>query len=146
MGTAMQTKVKISIVLATAAVGFATVMVVLAPSDQDEEKIITLGAALSASGRYEVSGNDTYNGYELAVDRINQAGGVRVDGEKYILKIESYDDKSDPTRGNRLAERLIIEDGIRFMLGPYSSEMTKAVAGVTEHYKIPLVEAEGAAP
>ena len=144
MGTAMQTKVKISIVLATAAVGFATVMVVLAPSDQDEEKIITLGAALSASGRYKVSGNDTYNGYELAVDRINQAGGVRVDGEKYILKIETYDDKSDPARGSKIAERLIIEDGIKFMLGPYSSEMTKAVVGVTEHFKVPLVEAEGA--
>ena len=140
MGAATQMKGKISIVLATAAVGFATVMALLAPSDQDEEKVITLGAALSASGRYKVSGNNTYNGYELAVDRINQAGGVRVDGEKYILKIESYDDKSDPARGNRLAERLIIEDGIRFMLGPYSSEMTKAVAGVTEHYKIPLVE------
>ena len=30
------------------------------------------------------------------------------------------------------------------MLGPYSSGLTKAIAPVTEQYKIPMVEAEGA--
>lgn len=105
---------------------------------------ITLGAVLSSTGKYEVNGNNTYNGYEIAIDRINQAGGVRVRGKLYQLELDSYDDKSDPAQGSRLAEHLIKEDGVKYMLGPYSSEMTKAVARVTENYKIPLVEAEGA--
>jgi branched-chain amino acid transport system substrate-binding protein len=105
---------------------------------------ITLGAVLSSSGRFNVNGGNTYNGYELAIQRINEAGGVSVQGKKFVLTIETYDDKSDPARANRLTERLIKEDQITFMLGPYSSELTKAVANVTEDYKIPLVEAEGA--
>ncbi len=105
---------------------------------------ITLGAVLSSTGKYATNGNNTYNGYELAIERINEAGGIKVRGRIYMLKFDSYNDKSDPARGNKLAERLIREDGIKFMLGPYSSEMTKAVARVTENYKIPLVEAEGA--
>jgi branched-chain amino acid transport system substrate-binding protein len=43
-----------------------------------------------------------------------------------------------------LAERLISQDKVQYMLGPYSSGMTKAIAPVTEKYKIPMVEAEGA--
>ena len=39
---------------------------------------------------------------------------------------------------------MVKQDGVEFMLGPYSTTMTKAVAPVTEKYKVPMVEAEGA--
>jgi branched-chain amino acid transport system substrate-binding protein len=71
-------------------------------------------------------------------------GGVKVGGKSYKLKVVYYDDESTPARGAQLAERLIKQDGVKFMLGPYSSGLTKAVAPVTEKYKIPMVEAEGA--
>jgi branched-chain amino acid transport system substrate-binding protein len=132
--------------------GFVLVVLVLAVAaatipreDGFKNGTITLGAVLSFEGRYEINGDNTYNGYELAVERINTSGGVSVDGREYRLKIKYYDDKSDPTLGAELAERLIKQDGIKFMLGPYSSEMTKHVAQVTQNYKVPLVEAEGAA-
>lgn len=135
--------------LAAAALAVAVIATVgiwlLAPTPDDEDNIITLGTALSFSGKYSASGNNTFNGYELAIKRINEAGGVQVSGEKYTLKIASYDDKSDPLRATELVERFITVDGIQLMLGPYSSELTKAVAEVTKFHKIPLVEAEGAA-
>jgi branched-chain amino acid transport system substrate-binding protein len=56
-----------------------------------------------------------------------------------------YDDESTPARGAQLAERLINQDGIKFLLGAYSSGLTKAIAPVTEKYKVPHVEANGAA-
>ncbi len=105
---------------------------------------ITLGAALSASGRYAVNGKHTKNGYELAVKRINAQGGVKVGGKTYMLKVKYYDDESKPAYGAQLAERLILQDKIRFMLGPYSSGMTKAVAPITERYKVLMVEGNGA--
>jgi branched-chain amino acid transport system substrate-binding protein len=61
------------------------------------------------------------------------------------LKIIYYDDESTPLRTAQLAERLINQDGVKYMLGPYSSATTKAIAPITEKYKIPMVEAEGAA-
>lgn len=65
-------------------------------------------------------------------------------GKTYKLAIKYYDDESTPARGAQLAERLIKQDGIKFMLGPYSSGLTKAIAPVTEKFKIPMVEGNGA--
>ena len=53
--------------------------------------------------------------------------------------------KSTPARAAQLTERLIDQDGVQFMLGPYGSGLTKAVAPITEKFKVPMVEANGAA-
>lgn len=105
---------------------------------------IVLGSALSETGKYSTNGIHAKNGYNIAVDLINKTGGVKVGGKAYKLRIVYYDDESTPARGAQLAERLIKQDGVKYMLGPYSSGLTKAIAPVTEKYRIPMVEAEGA--
>ena len=105
---------------------------------------IVLGAAVSLTGKYSTNGEHTKNGYNMAVDRINDMGGVTVGGKSYKFDIIYYDDESDSSRAAQLAERLIKQDGVEFMLGPYSSGLTKAMAPVTEENKIPMVEANGA--
>ena len=109
-----------------------------------EGDTIFLGAAVSLTGKYTTAGNHTQKGYELAVKTINAKGGVKVGGKSYKLKVKYYDDESTPARGAQLAERLIQQDGVTFLLGPYSSGLTKAIAPVTEKYKIPMVEGNGA--
>ena len=109
-----------------------------------EGDTIILGSAISLTGKYSTNGVHAQNGYEFAVKKINDAGGVSVGGKSYKFKIVYYDDESTPARGAQLAERLISQDGIQYMLGPYSSGLTKAIAPVTEKYQIPMVEAEGA--
>ena len=110
-----------------------------------EGDTIVLGSAISFTGKYSSNGIHAKNGYNLAVKRINETGGVKVGGKTYKFKIIYYDDESTPARGAQLAERLIKQDGVKFMLGPYSSGLTKAIAPVTEKHKIPMVESEGAA-
>jgi len=105
---------------------------------------IELGAAVSITGKYSTNGKHTQNGYDLAVKIINDKGGVKLGGKSYKIKIKYYDDESTPARGAQLAERLIKQDGIKFILGPYSSGLTKAMVSVTEKYKVPMVEANGA--
>jgi len=109
-----------------------------------EGDTIILGSAISFTGKYSTNGIHAKNGYELAIKKINEGGGVKVGGKSYMLKVIYYDDESTPARGAQLAERLIKQDGVQFMLGPYSSGLTKAIAPVTEKHKIPMVEAEGA--
>ena len=116
----------------------------LPASAKVEGDTIVLGSAISLTGKYSTNGIHAQNGYDLAVQRINEMGGVKVGGKSYKLKVVYYDDESTPARGAQLAERLIKQDGVQFMLGPYSSGLTKAIAPVTEKYKIPMVEAEGA--
>ena len=112
-------------------------------SKVEGDKII-LGAAVSLTGKYSTNGKHTQNGYNLAVKRINQMGGVKVGGKSYKFNIIYYDDESNSGRAAQLAERLIKQDGVKFMLGPYSSGLTKAIAPITEENKIPMVEANGA--
>ncbi len=109
-----------------------------------EGDTITLGSSISLTGKYATNGLHTQRGYDYAVKIINNAGGVKVGGKSYKLAVKYYDDESTPARGAQLAERLIQQDGIEFMLGPYSSGMTKAVAAVSEKFGVPMVEAEGA--
>ncbi len=115
-----------------------------AASAKVEGDTIVLGAAVSVTGKYSTNGKHTMNGYNLAIETINAAGGVEVAGKTYKLEIVYYDDESTPARGAQLAERLISQDGIKFLLGPYSSGLTKAIAPVTEKYGIPMVEGNGA--
>ncbi len=115
-----------------------------APAGGPEADTIALGAAVSLTGKYSTNGKNTKDGYDLAVERINELGGVKVGGKSYKLKVIYYDDESTSARGAQLVERLISQDGVQFVLGPYSSALTKAIAPVTEKYKIPMVEANGA--
>ena len=105
---------------------------------------ITLGSAISLTGKYATNGVHAKNGYEYAIRKIDEAGGIEIDGKCYTFEVIYYDDESKGDRGATLAERLINQDKVQYMLGPYSSGLTKAIAPVTEQYKIPMVEAEGA--
>ncbi|MCH1483878.1 MAG: ABC transporter substrate-binding protein, partial [Alphaproteobacteria bacterium] len=106
---------------------------------------ITLGSSISLTGKYATNGLHTQRGYDFAVQTINDAGGVTVGGKSYKLAVKYYDDESTPARAAQLAERLIQQDGVEYMLGPYSSGMTKAIAPVSEKFGVPMIEAEGAA-
>ena len=108
------------------------------------DDVITLGAAVSITGQYATNGKNTKDGYDLAVKVINDKGGIQVAGKTYKLAIKYYDDESTPARGAQLVERLISQDDIKFLLGPYSSGLTKAIAPVTEKYQVPMIEANGA--
>jgi branched-chain amino acid transport system substrate-binding protein len=109
-----------------------------------EGDTIILGSSISLTGKYATNGLHTQRGYDYAVKVINEAGGVKVGGKSYKLAVKYYDDESTPARGAQLAERLIQQDGVDYMLGPYSSGMTKAIAPVSEKFGVPMVEAEGA--
>ena len=100
-----------------------------------EGDYIVLGSAISLTGKYSSNGVHTQNGYNMAVDRINKMGGVKVGGKSYKFEIIYYDDESNPKRAAQLAERLIKQDGVHYMLGPYSSGLTKAIAPRTRNIK-----------
>ena len=122
----------------------ATFSLLMSPAAMAACGEIVLGSAISLTGKYATNGIHAKNGYEYAIQVIKDNGGVMVDGKCYNFKVIYYDDESKGDRGATLAERLISQDKVQYMLGPYSSGMTKAIAPVTEKYKIPMIEAEGA--
>ena len=134
-------KILIALVVAVAAVGLVVASPAVAKVEGDT---IVFGAAVSFTGKYSTNGKHTKNGYDLAVKRLNEMGGVKVGNKTYKIKIKYYDDESTPARSGQLAERLIKQDGIKFILGPYGSGPTKGMAPITEKHKISMIEGNGA--
>ncbi len=107
-------------------------------------KVIKLGCAISFTGAQSRSGKLYRDSYDMAVETINKNGGVKVGNEAYQLEIVYYDDKSDPTESSKLVEKLIAEDKVNFLLGPYSSGITIPDSLVAQRYRIPMIEGGGA--
>ena len=101
---------------------------------------VLVGGAISQTGRYAEPAGRQVNSIKLWVDEVNARGGLL--GHKVQLLL--LDDKSDTQTAIKLYEKLITEDKVDLILGPYSSGITEAVANVTERYKMPFV-AYGAA-
>jgi len=106
---------------------------------------IVFGAAISITGKTAKEGEYTRDGYQFAIDKINELGGIKVGGKSYKVALKYYDDETKPERTAQLIEKLINEDKVNFLLGPYGSSPTGTAAPIAERYKIPMVEANGAA-
>lgn len=101
---------------------------------------IVLGAAISLSGKYSLSGEQTKNGYDFAVKKINEIGGVKVGGKTYQLEIQYYDDESNPLKAIALAGRLIQHEGIEFLLGNSNLNSSMAVAEEIKKFSVPMID------
>jgi branched-chain amino acid transport system substrate-binding protein len=106
---------------------------------------VVLGTAISQTGKYAREGKFYVDAYQLTVDAINKAGGVKVGGKPYKLSLKMYDDQSDPNLAVRLFTKLVTSDKVNFLLGPYSSGITIPASAVSEKYEIPMVQGGGAA-
>ncbi len=92
---------------------------------------ILIGATMSETGAFSAQGLAARNGYLLFQDHINEQGGILGRKVRFII----YDDKSDTDTAAALYERLITEDGVDLVMGPYGSTLTEAVAPVTERHR-----------
>src|SRR5919108_2866411 len=92
---------------------------------------IRIGASLSLTGTYAEPGRFQSEGYKLCEKDLNAKGGVL--GRKVETVV--YDDQSMPATGVRLYEKLITEDKVDAVMGPYSSAISEAVANLPRKYK-----------
>ena len=106
---------------------------------------IVFGSAVSLTGSLAKEGHLTQEGYEFWKNYVNSHGGIKVASKPYRVDIKYYDDESKPANAAQLAERLIDQDHVNFILGPYGSGTAFTVAQMVERKKIPMVEGNGAA-
>lgn len=110
----------------------------------DFDGTIVLGAAVSETGKYAREGKDTRQGYNTWLDWVNnEYGGIKVGDLRYRVEIVYYDDEGDPDTAANLVERLITEDKVDFLLGPYSSGLTMGASAIAERYNMIMVEGNG---
>jgi len=101
------------------------------PWGSEAQQPIRIGSSLSLTGKYALQGGYAREGYLLYQKHVNQKGGVLGRSVEFVI----YDDGSDEKTAVRLYEKLIAEDKVDAVMGPYSSPITDAVADVTEKHR-----------
>jgi branched-chain amino acid transport system substrate-binding protein len=96
---------------------------------------IVVGHYGSMTGSEATFGRSTDNGIRLAVDEINEAGGVN--GKK--IRVITYDDKGDAREAGTAVTRLIAKDGVVAVLGEVASSLSLVGAPVCQENGIPMV-------
>ncbi len=102
---------------------------------------IRIGMSLSQTGPYAAPGQNHLRARQLCVKHANEKGGVL----GRTLKLVVEDDRSEPATAVRLYEKLISQDKVDAILGPYNSTLVEAVADVSEKYRMPMVAPAGTA-
>lgn len=119
--------------------------VVAPPGPQGFDGTLRFGATVSDTGRYALEGRDVRRGYDVWLDWVNNGhGGVRVGDRRLRAEIVYYNDESDPGKAAALTERLIVDDEVEFLLGPFSSGLNAAASAIAERHRTIIVTGNAA--
>src|SRR4030081_1975318 len=114
------------------------VMGISAP-DARAADVVKIGAPLALTGplAYEPKKQNVI--WKMWLAKANAAGGINVGGKKLKAELVIYDYQSDGQRAGQLAEKLITDDKVDFLLAPFGSGHTKIVATIAERYETPVL-------
>jgi branched-chain amino acid transport system substrate-binding protein len=96
---------------------------------------VRIGVTTILSGQYADRGQSEQYGVELALERINEAGGV------LGRPVEAFygDNAADPATGIAATKRLIEEQHVPVLLGALWTPVTHAIMPIVAEAKVPLV-------
>lgn len=97
---------------------------------KDSDKPIVVGSTLSLTGAFAATGQIHKIAGEEFVDRLNAAGGLL--GRKVEWKV--VDDQSDQAKVSQLYERLISQDKVDLILGPYATPNILSAMAVAQRH------------
>jgi branched-chain amino acid transport system substrate-binding protein len=110
--------------------------------DSGSDDTITIGISLPLTGDFSEPGKGVERGYEAWAQYVNENGGLL--GKQVELKI--LDDQSNADRVASDYEKLINQDGVDLVFGPFSTRLVVPAAQVAQDYGFLFVEPAGAAP
>ena len=113
---------------------FCTLALTLAVGAQSAETI-KIGTSQSLTGHYKEFGTEQLRGLQMWVADINARGALL--GKP--VELVHYDDESNAARSAQLYGRLIEQDQVDLLAGPYSSELTLEASNVAETHNLPMV-------
>ena len=111
------------------------------PAAAESDDPITIGISLPLTGDFSEPGKGVQSGYEAWAEWTNDNGGLL--GRPVELTI--LDDQSNADRVTADYEKLINQDGVDLVFGPFSTRLVVPAAQVAQDYGFLFVEPAGAA-
>lgn len=103
--------------------------------DQADEDTIKIGSMFELTGSAAAYGTSMNNAVHLAVDEINEAGGI----DDKEIQIVEYDTKSDETEAASLTTRLSTRDQVTAIVGPALTGAMQAAIPNANANKVPVL-------
>jgi len=103
---------------------------------------LLIGITADASGQYANSGDSDKRGIIMAIDEANARGGVLGRPVKYV----HMDTETTPATGSRVAERMIKQDKVAFIVGGVSSGVANAISQVAQKYGVIYLNTNSSSP
>ncbi|MBI5258553.1 MAG: ABC transporter substrate-binding protein [Burkholderiales bacterium] len=97
-----------------------------------QQEVLKIGALVTLSGAGAAWGSGMLHAAELAAEDFNSKGGLEVGGKKYKVEVVAYDDKYQANEAVTVANRLVFEDKVKFIVGPVGSAPVLAIQPITE--------------
>lgn len=114
------------------------------PLSAAQAQDIVLGASVQLTGPLANTGRYYRDAYQITVDKINAAGGVKIGNQTHKLALKLYDNQSDVNLSVRQYTQLLTQDKVNLLLGPFASNFAIADSAVSEKYRVPMVQGGGA--
>lgn len=96
---------------------------------------LLIGSISALTGAGSPWGMAVAAGPQLAADEVNAAGGLKVGDKVYQVKVIAYDEQYKAADAVAAYNRLVNQDGVKFVIGPLSSSGTMAVKEMVEDNK-----------
>lgn len=100
---------------------------------------VTIGATLPLTGPLQAFGTSLQAGYQLAVDEVNEAGGLEIDGQQRQVELVIQDNASTGDTASEQARDLILEEEAVALLGPATPPLSIPVSVVADQLEVPTV-------
>lgn len=105
---------------------------------------ITFAAPVSQTGAFgQAEGLYTLQGYKFCVQVINSEGGIKFGGQSHTINLVTQDDQSVAATSAQIVDQFN-DQGYKFILSPYGSGGTTAVAPVVERNGQLMADSNGA--
>ncbi len=109
-------------------------------------EVLKIGVPQPLSGGGAPWGVPVDRGVRLAAHDINEAGGIHAGGKTYKIEVISEDTEFLPNVGLAAFNKLIHQDGVKYIVGPMSSGTEKIVNPITEPNKVIMMHCGGSRP
>ncbi|MDD6482099.1 MAG: transporter substrate-binding protein [Lachnospiraceae bacterium] len=96
---------------------------------------IKVGLVFSLTGGTAITEECMYNSAVLAIDEINEAGGINGKKIEYVVK----DYATDADKAVTVCKEMIMQDEVSAIVGPYTSSARVAIEPLLDEYDIPLI-------
>lgn len=114
---------------------FLALLPIIASAQQ--QITVPIGFSSPLSGSQAAAGTDNQGGLQMAIDQLNSQGLI-IGGRKVQFKALMQDDQADPRAGVSVAQ-LLVDAGVKAVIGPYNSGVAIPASRIYDHAGIPML-------